>query len=62
MLWRKGVIKRVVRHIAQTPDEKTYVECLFIEQLKGMWTFFLVPTLQRGNENQRQESIRAVRS
>ena len=23
--------------MAQTPDEKTYVECLFIEQLKGMW-------------------------
>jgi len=36
--------------MAQTPDEKTYVEFPFIDQLKGMWTLFLVPTLQSGNE------------
>ena len=30
-LAKKGVIKRVIRRIAQTPDEKTYVEVPFIE-------------------------------
>ena len=33
---KKGVIKRVTRRMAQSPDEKTYVKIPFIEQLKAM--------------------------
>ena len=46
---KKSVIKRVIRRIAQSPDEKTYVEYPFIEQLKGMWTLFLVPSFPRSH-------------
>ncbi len=28
--------------MTQSPDEKTYVEFPFIEQLKGMWTLVLI--------------------
>ena len=42
--------RKTCRHMTQTPDEKTYVEFPFIDQLKGMWTLFLVPTQERGDE------------